>query len=152
VLWVHLTLLDSLPRVYELLVAPLSAADRDAYCAEAAWAAIALGARAADVPRTWMDVQHEISRMYGSGAIIVGPHAQQLGRSIVSPEIGYAAPPLMWLNRLITVGTLPPTLRQQYSFRWSPRQQRLLERTVPVVRAVRGGLPERLALWADARG
>jgi uncharacterized protein (DUF2236 family) len=52
VLWVHATLLESVPLVHELLVAPLTAAEHDAYGAEAAPVAIALGARDADVPRT----------------------------------------------------------------------------------------------------
>ena len=45
VLWVHATLLESIPMVYELLVQPLSDTERDAYCAEGAAIAIELGAR-----------------------------------------------------------------------------------------------------------
>ena len=36
VLWVHLTLIESIVGSYELLVAPLSEPERDAYCAESA--------------------------------------------------------------------------------------------------------------------
>jgi uncharacterized protein (DUF2236 family) len=51
VLWVHATFLESAILVYEQLVAPVSEADRDACCDEAAGVALALGARAR-VPRT----------------------------------------------------------------------------------------------------
>ncbi len=64
VLWVHATLLDSLPLVYEHLVAPLDADGRDAYCNEAADVAIALGAREVDVPRTWGALGHYMDVMY----------------------------------------------------------------------------------------
>ena len=36
VLWVHVTLLDSVPLIYETLVAPLSEDERTSYCAESA--------------------------------------------------------------------------------------------------------------------
>ena len=45
VLWVHATLLESVPLAYEQLVGPLTIAERDAYCAEAAPLAVALLAR-----------------------------------------------------------------------------------------------------------
>jgi uncharacterized protein (DUF2236 family) len=152
VLWVHLTLLESVPLVYELFVAPLSDAERDAYCAEAAWVAIALGADPAQVPRTWDHVCAELARIYASGAIAVGPQARELGRSVVSPGIGRFVPPAGWLNRLVTVGLLPPRIREEYGFAWHARRQRTFERVVPIVCAVRRHLPDRVALWAEARG
>src|SRR4029434_5063630 len=42
VLWVHATLIESVVLVYEQLVAPLTAAERDEYCAEAFPIAVAL--------------------------------------------------------------------------------------------------------------
>src|SRR5437868_6215290 len=41
-LWVHATLIDSIVRVYDRLVMPLTDADRDAYCADAVDVAVAL--------------------------------------------------------------------------------------------------------------
>jgi uncharacterized protein (DUF2236 family) len=149
--WVHVTLLESVPLVYDLFVAPLSEAERDAYCDEAAWVAIALGARPAEVPRSWAEARARLEHGYGSGVIVVGPQAHELSRSIIAPGLGRLMPPAGWLNRLVTIGLLPPHIREQYGLRWSAREQRTLDRVVPALRAVRRVLPERLALWPHAR-
>ena len=151
VLWVHLTLLESVPLVYERFVAPLSLAERDRYCAEAAWVAEALGAVAADVPRTWADAVAGLARTYASGVIVVGPHARELAGPIVSPRIGWIVPPAAWLNRLVTVGLMPPALRDGYGFRWVDRDDRRLARVTSVLRRSRQRLPEAVALWPEAR-
>ena len=67
-LWVHATLLDSLPLVYEAIVAPLTDADRDAWCRESAPVARALGA-GDDVPETWAALQAYMTAMLASGQI-----------------------------------------------------------------------------------
>ena len=54
VLWVPATLLDSLPRVYEAVVRPISDDERDAWCRESAPVARALGG-GDDVPETWAE-------------------------------------------------------------------------------------------------
>ena len=72
VLWVHLTLLESIPLAYQRFVGPVADDERDTYCAETAWVPIALGARPADVPVTWTHASEQLSRMYGSGILSVG--------------------------------------------------------------------------------
>jgi uncharacterized protein (DUF2236 family) len=151
VLWVHLTLLESLPLVYEQFVASLSEAQLDAYCDESAWVAVALGADEARVPRRWADTRRELDRVYASGALVVGPQAREMAWAVAAPAAGHLVPPLRWLHTLVTVGLLPSHVRDQYGFPWSGRRRRLMERTVPVVRAVRRALPDAAALWADAR-
>ena len=82
------------------------------------------------------------TRAYASGVITVGPQARELGRSIVAPGMGRLLPPAGWLNRLVTIGLLPPHIRDQYGFPWSERRQRMLDRIVPAVRVLRGTLPD----------
>src|ERR1044071_8290984 len=53
VLWVHATLVETMANTFEWVVGSLTADQRDRDCAEAAWVAVTLGARDADVPRTW---------------------------------------------------------------------------------------------------
>jgi uncharacterized protein (DUF2236 family) len=149
--WVHVTLLESVPLVFDLFVAPLSEADRDEYCDQAAWVATALGARPSEVPRSWAAVRARLERGYASGVITVGPQARELSRSIVAPAIGRLLPPAAWLNRLVTVGLLPPHVRHQYGFTWNERRQRTLERVIPAIGALRRTLPDRVALWPEAR-
>jgi uncharacterized protein (DUF2236 family) len=151
VLWVHVTLLESLPLTYELLVGPITVAERDAYCEEAAAVAIALCAREREVPRTWDETRHYIDRMRASGVLTVSNQARLLARSVLSPTAGWAVAPATLINRVLTVGLLPADLREQYGLRWSARHQRAFDAIAPTLRASRRVLPDVLALWPEAR-
>src|SRR5688572_9115565 len=72
VLWVHLTLIESIVLVYERLVGPLTEEERDDYCVASAPVAIALAAPADAVPYTWRALQDSLARLYASGVIAVG--------------------------------------------------------------------------------
>jgi uncharacterized protein (DUF2236 family) len=150
-LWVHATLLDSLPMVYELLVGPLTAAERDAYCVEAAPTAIDLGARPDQVPRTWTDNAAYLDTMCRSGAITVSAQARELAAHVVSPPFGRLVAPGAWTNRLITVGLLPDSIRGQFGFAWSENQSRRLRRVATLIRSARRLTPNAVALWPEAR-
>lgn len=151
VLWVHATLLESVPLAYSLLVAPLRDEDHDAYCVEAAAVAIALGARESDVPRTWHAARQYLERVRASGVLNVSPQAQVLARSVLYPSGGWALGPATWLNRIVTVGLLPADLRDGYRLPWTNRHQRAFDAIVPTLRAARGALPGALASWPEAR-
>src|SRR5687767_1963386 len=151
VLWVHATLLESIPLVYERLVAPLSVAERDAYCVEAAPVAVALGAREAEVPRSWAAVRQYIDATYAGGSIAVSPQARELSRALLAPRFAAVLAPAAWVNRLFALGDLPPFLRDQYGFTWTPRDERAFARIAALIRGVRSGAPEIVALWSQAR-
>lgn len=150
VLWVHATLLDSVPLAYNLFVAPLTAAEQDAYCAEAAPVAIALGARPDDVPRSWAAARAYLEREYASGTIAVSAQARGVAREVLSPALAPLIAPAAWTNRVLTLGLLPPPIREQYGFAWRPRDQRLLDRLVPAIRRLRRATPARLAQWPES--
>lgn len=149
VLWVHVTLMDSIPLVYERLIAPLSAAERDAYCVDAARVPIALGARDADVPRSWAGIRRILDSTMADGTIAVGTQARELCAALLTPVVPLG--PAAWLNRLFTVGDLPPYLREQYDLSWTDRDARALARVSGVIRALRPGTPSVVALWPQAR-
>jgi uncharacterized protein (DUF2236 family) len=151
VLWVHLTLLESVPLVYGLLVEQMSDTERDVYCAEAAWVAIDLGARPQDVPRTWADAQAATLRMYRSHTLAVGFQARELSTAVLAPRIGRFVPPLAALNRLVTIGLLPEDIRAAYGFEWDARRQARFEAAIPKLRSMRRYMPAALAQWPEAR-
>jgi len=151
VLWVHATLLDSIPFVYDLTVAPLGIADRDAYCEEAASVAIALGARADDVPRSWAALRTYVAGQYANGCIAVTPQARRVARLVLRPAMAPLIAPAAWMNRIVTLGLLPPPVREQYGFDWRPRDARTFDRLIPALRRLRSITPEWLALWPEAR-
>ena len=147
----HLTLLESIPLAYQRFVGPVGDDERDTYCAETAWVAIALGARPADVPVTWAHASEQLSRMYGSGILAVGDQARELSVAVLAPRATRLVPPLASWNRIVSIGLLPDTIRQLYGLTWSEADQGRFDRTVVRVRALRRTLPRFVALWPEAR-
>jgi uncharacterized protein (DUF2236 family) len=152
VLWVHATLLESVPLAYERFVGPLTIAERDAYCAEAAPIAVELLARPEDVPRTWAETRAYLDRMYASGDLVVSQEAHDLARAVLSPAAaGRLAAPATWVNRIVTLGLLPPQIRRQYRFEWSRGNQRAFNVLVSALRTARRLSPAAIALWPESR-
>jgi uncharacterized protein (DUF2236 family) len=150
VLWVHATLLDSLPLVFEALVRPMSDDERDAWCRESAPVARALGG-GDDVPETWAEAQAYIAAMLASGRIVVGDTARDLAADVLAPRFSVLVAPWRAMNRTVTVGLLPPDLRAQYGFAWSAADDAALPRTLGRLRTMRRLMPDAIALWPDAR-
>jgi len=151
VLWVHLTLLESIPLVYERFVEPISGADRDAFCREAAWVAQALGVPDGQAPLSWDALGEALARAYASGRIVVGPTARELAGAVLNPPLARLVAPATYLNRLLTIGLLPPEIRVQYGFTWDARRERGLQMATRLVRGARRAMPDMLALWPEAR-
>lgn len=151
VLWVHVTLLESVVSVYEMLVTPLTDAARDAYCEEAASVPIALGARSDDVPRSWKAARQLVEAMHASGQLVVTPRARELAHALVAPPLAFLVAPAASANRLISLGLLPADLRQQYELTWTGRDERALHRVVPLIRMARRRLPKVVSWWPEAR-
>jgi uncharacterized protein (DUF2236 family) len=149
-LWVHVTVLESVALAFETFVAPLEPAERDAYCAEAASVAVVLGARSADVPRSWDALVHHVQTVEQSGVLVAGPDALALADCVLSPPLGGLVWPAAWLNRQFTIGTLPPGVRQQYSFPWTPASTVRLGRATRLVRLARRVAPQPVARWNTA--
>ena len=152
VLWVHATLLESIPLAYERLVRPLTIAERDAYCAEAAPLAVALKARSHEVPRTWAEARAYLDRVYGSGDLDVTDQARTLARAVLSPPgaTAWLAAPATWTNRIVTLGLLPPQIRRQYGLSWTRWNQRTFNVLVPTLRTARRITPNAIAVWPEA--
>jgi uncharacterized protein (DUF2236 family) len=149
--WVHATLLEMLPRAYELYVGPLPAADRDRYCAEATMLGPLLGIPDALLPKTHADLQRYLDTMLASGTLAVGPTAQELAKAIIAPTAPRWIRPLTPLIRLTTVGLLPPAVRALYGFRWTRRDERLLRAFAAIGRFLIPRLPALIHHWPVAR-
>ena len=147
--WVHCTLLESIPLVYERLVGPLTHLDRDQFCLDAAPTVRALGVTG-PVPTSWHELQQQMAGYYGGGTIVVGATARTLASAVLAPLNGWGWPATR-LNRLITVGTLPASLRRRYRLSWDDRDEQALERWSRLVRRTRQVMPDRMALWSGAR-
>ena len=151
VLWVHATLIESVLLAYDALVAPLSAADRDTYCREAAPVAVELGARPEDVPGDWNALRRYIDGMLQSGAIVVGPDGHNVAQALLRGRYSALTGPAGWANRLLTTGWLPPRLRAEYGLPWDARRERQFQRAIAMFRGARRLAPTMLAHWSEAR-
>jgi uncharacterized protein (DUF2236 family) len=151
VLWVHATLLESVLLAYDGLVEPIGDGDRDAYCREASGVAVELGARPADVPLDWLSLERYLAERRQSGEIVVGPDARAVAALLLCGRFSTLLGPVAWANRTLTAGWLPPDLRAQYGLEWSDAHDRHFSRVIAMVRGVRRGLPDAVALWPEAR-
>ena len=151
VLWVHVTLLESMVMAHDALLSPLSPEERDAYCAESAWVPVALLARREEVPTTWAAAQAYLQRMYASGTLAVGQDGRAVGHAVLSPPLGPLAMPLTAIVRFLTRAWLPEDVRRVYGLSWSEADARRLPRVLNALRAVRRALPARIARWPESR-
>jgi uncharacterized protein (DUF2236 family) len=150
-LWVHATLIDSTADIFQRVVAPLTSADLDAACVEAAPLLHELGGDERTTPMTWAALQRYLSSVYDGRILAVSEQARALGTAVLSPRAGGIPVPLTGLQQLLTVGLLPPELRHAYGFTWSASRQRRFERTIRALRTLRRFTPDTLARWRMAR-
>jgi uncharacterized protein (DUF2236 family) len=150
-LWVHATLLDSILPAYDSVVSRLTEHERNEYCEAAAPVAIALGAAADAVPRTWQALRGYTDGMLASDAIAVSAQARALAAAVLNPPLDWAMLPATSAMRLVTLGTLPPTVRAAYGWSWHPRQARRLARLVRLLRTARRLGPDAVWRWPEAR-
>lgn len=149
--WVLATLLDSVPHVYAQFVEPLSRADHDQYCREAAVIGQLLGIPDDMLFRDTDDLRAYMAERMASGEIVVCDTARRLARDILYPPFHAAYWPLSRVTRLTTMGLLDPTLRAQYGFAWRERDAASLERWTGMVRRVHANAPDRLRYWSESR-
>jgi uncharacterized protein (DUF2236 family) len=150
-LWVHATLLDSYVRILEPILRRFTEEERDRYCREAAPYAVVLGAISDDVPRTWQRLQDYMTTEIESGRVTVGADARALAPDVLRPSLGRLLAPLYFPGELVTIGSLPPAIRDGYGFTWSAVRERRLQRVLATARRLRGLTPDALARWPEAR-
>jgi uncharacterized protein (DUF2236 family) len=148
--WVHATLVDSFLRAYELYVAPLTAAEKDQYCAESASIEPLLGIPQGRLPRTTPALAEYLDGMLAGKELAVTEAARRLAGELLTP-VPRGALPLMWLARLPTVGLLPARLRAEYGFSWSARHETALRVSARAVRSLLAVTPTPLRRWRTAR-
>jgi uncharacterized protein (DUF2236 family) len=150
-LWVHATLVDSIPRAYELLVGPLTPDERDRYCEEAAVMEPLLDLPPGMAPRSSMALDAYMRDVVDSGAIAVTGTSRALARAVLFPPGWWLLWPMFRPVQLITIGLLPAGIREAYGFAWTPGHARALARWAKGLRALRRVLPAVAREWPSAR-
>jgi uncharacterized protein (DUF2236 family) len=149
--WVHATLLEMNLRAYELFVAPLRVEDKDRYCVEASSIERLFGIPEGRLPRSVSELQRYMNGMYASGEISVTDVARTLSRALLYPQVPRLSEPAIRFMRLTTFGLLPPTIRAEYGFPWSPRHEAMLRLLAAFVRTLLPLTPPIVRYWPAAR-
>lgn len=149
--WVHATLLDTNVRVYELYVEPLPVEAKDRYCAESSAIEGHLGIPRGRLPRGFGELRQYMDAMFASGEIAVTETARTLSAAIVDPPAPRPLKPAISLVRLVTVGLLPPTIRESYGFSWSSRNEAMLRLSARLIRNLLPLTPPIVRHWPAAR-
>jgi len=148
--WVHATLLESIPLIYERLVSPLTQKERDQYCSEAAIMEPLLGMSAGWLPRDSTQLDAYMREMLEGGSLVVTDTSRALARAVLYPPRWQVAWPAFRAVQLLTIGSLPPSIRHAYGFQWRARDERALARWTTVLRTSRL-LPSVAREWPIAR-
>ena len=149
--WVHATLLDSIPLMYERLVRGVALEEKDRYCAEAAVMEPLLDIPEGLLPRSAAELDAYLGEALESGRLAVGARSRALGRAILYPPGWWLLWPAFRPFQLLTVGTLPPALREAYGFPWTRREDRSLARWTAGLRVLHRLTPRLLREWPAAR-
>jgi uncharacterized protein (DUF2236 family) len=149
--WVNLTLLDAMPLAYARLVAPISDDDLGRYARESRWSAELIGASPGDLPLSADDVRNDVERWLIGGELEVTDEARQVARAVVTPRGGWMAGPFAKLHERLSIGWLPPAIREAYGFGWSPDDARALERWEARLRSWSRHAPRAARRWRAAR-
>jgi len=149
--WVHATLLDSIPLTYEQLVGPLTPAERDRYCVEAAIMEPLLGMPAGWLPRDSAEVDSYMRRMVAGDSLVVTDASRALARSVLFPPRWYLMWPVFRGLQVLTIGSLPPSIREAYGFGWRAKDERAFARWTTMLRTSVRLLPRFVREWPMAR-
>lgn len=149
--WVHSTLLESIPLTYERLIGSLTSRERDRYCSEAAIMEPLLGMPAGWLPRDARSLDDYMNEMLDGGGLVVTDTSRALARAVLYPPNWYVAWPAFRAIQLITLGSLPPSIRQAYGFEWGTSDARALARWTRGLRTALRLLPPIAREWPQAR-
>ena len=149
--WVHATLLESIPLTYELLVGPLQPSERDRYFAESAIMEPLLGMPDRWLPREAAHLDAYMRDMLAGGHLVVTDTSRALARAVLYPPRWYTAWPAFRAMQVLTIGSLPPSIREAYGFAWGPRDVRAFARWTAVLRTSLRLVPPIARQWPAAR-
>lgn len=150
-LWVHATLVDTAPRLYQMFVGTLSDDELDVYYEESKVVGRMLGIPEEILPPSRREFDGYMQRMINGDTLAVGDAARDIAASIMSPStpfgLRYLLPPL----NLLTLGLLPEPLRAQYGYRWGSWQEHVLRALVIAGQSVVWALPDSMRFFPHAR-
>lgn len=144
-LWVVAPMYDSAQVLYELLVRPLGASDRERLWREYLRFGELFGMPSDCAPRTVAELSDWWEEQFTSERIFLTDYARAVGRSIATklPLPLWASIP-MRAGIHVLIGSLPPRVRQLYGFEWTRRDEAALQAMTAAHRMTRPVVPKRV--------
>ncbi len=133
-LWVWATLVDSALLMYEQVRPRLRPVEREVFYAESKLVAHACGVPADGCPATWSEFSAYVDRVVANDLRVTRSARAVATAAMVPPLPGALADVAAVPNQLITIGLMPPSLREQYGYAWTPEQQVRLDRLLRTAR------------------
>ncbi|HZT52125.1 MAG TPA: oxygenase MpaB family protein [Stellaceae bacterium] len=146
-LWVHATLVDSTMLVYRRFVRELGAAEAEAYYQESKTIARLYGIPERLIPRRLCDFRGYVERMLEAGPIAVSATARELAAHIVRPAIPMLPALGTAVVSLVSIGLMPPRLRDEFGLTWGPLRQAIVDAAAFGTRTLLPAVP---AAWRVA--
>jgi len=151
-LWVHATLVDTALEIYDRYVTRLTPAGRERYYQESKRVAAVFRIPQSMVPKDFAAFRGYMAQMLADdGPIRVGETAREIATGILHPPIPYVPSVVFDPLNLVTVGLLPPRLRDEFGLEWGPARQLLLDASALALRNLLPLLPDLLRSMPPAR-
>lgn len=146
--WVQATLIDTAVQTYELLVEPLTLAEKETYYGESRLFSALFGIPESTIPKDWPAFRRYVDATLASDAITMSRPAKEMANFLFQPPRPIAGPAVGWY-RIFTASLLPPRLRAELGMSWTQRDETIAARTIPLLRAIQKRTPQRLRFFPD---
>jgi uncharacterized protein (DUF2236 family) len=140
--WVHATLVETAMLSHDLVLPPLSDAERERYWAEMRLFAGLFGIPQQELPTDWASFQTYTAALMESDVLTVSSAARDIAQRIFSGEATWIGPP-RWF-RALTAQMLPERLRIAFDLPFGEAERRSAERARAWLRRAYPLLPDRL--------
>ena len=110
-----------------------------------------LGLPARWLPRDSAQLDAYMREMLAHDSIVVTDTSRKLARSVLYPPRWQVAWPAFRAIQLLTIGSLPPSIRDAYGFEWRPREVQAFARCITLLRTSLRLLPALAREWPIAR-
>ena len=140
--WVHATLVETALMAHDLVLAPLSAEERERYWVESRMYGALFGLTADDLPADWTGFAAYTAEMTQSETLTVSMAAREIATQIFTGARPWLRPPRWY--RALTASMLPERLRAGFGFELDARDIRSADNALRWIRRVYPKLPDRL--------
>ena len=140
--WVHATLTETAVLAHDLLLPPLSAAEREEYWTDSRRFALFFGIPGHALPADWAGFAAANAAILESDLLTVGEAARRLARELFFGSRLRLRPPFWY--RALTGGLLPPRLRAGFGLRYGEAERAAAERALSRLRRLYPRLPSGL--------